>query len=181
MGKMTDLLSLNISHNVLTGTLPTTFGTTVTGNVRDIRSIDVGYNDLTGTLPSSWTWLTDLNELSLASNLQFSGTISSNFINRRPRNVNLDLQFQLTNITGNFTELFCGVNGNTGFPILRIRNLWADCLIDDHSNDNENNGIGQNGPATSTTTTTIPCDCCTHCCNETTCCNVATNICTSNP
>ena len=60
-----------------------------------------------------------------------------------------------------FTELFCGLNSN-GFPILRIRNLWADCLANIDNEDGKD---------------PIPCDCCTHCCNSTVCCNVATGFC----
>ncbi|XP_030963080.1 receptor-like protein 15 isoform X2 [Quercus lobata] len=62
------LRAMNLSHNNLTGPIPTTFS-----NLKLMESLDLSYNNLNGTIPPQFTEMTSLEVFSVAYN-NLSGT-----------------------------------------------------------------------------------------------------------
>ncbi|KAB1206537.1 Phytosulfokine receptor 1 [Morella rubra] len=69
MGKLTQLLSLNLSNNFLTGSIPISFR-----DLKSIESLDLSHNRLTGKIPHELVGLTFLSVFSVAYN-NLSGRI----------------------------------------------------------------------------------------------------------
>ena len=71
MGNLTQLQSLNLYHNELSGVLPPWLG-----NLTNLRHLDLNANNFSGALPSSLGNLTNLESLDLSFN-RFSGSLPS--------------------------------------------------------------------------------------------------------
>ncbi|GKV06528.1 hypothetical protein SLEP1_g18412 [Rubroshorea leprosula] len=69
MGNLSDLHSLNLSHNNLTGPIPSTFS-----DLKQLECMDLSFNDLNGEIPSQFTKLNSLAVFSVAHN-NLSGLI----------------------------------------------------------------------------------------------------------
>ncbi|MFQ6645478.1 hypothetical protein Gotur_020236 [Gossypium turneri] len=63
IGNLSEIRGLNLSHNSLTGAIPSTFS-----KLKQIESLDLSYNNLTGRIPSELTEMTALAVFSVAHN-----------------------------------------------------------------------------------------------------------------
>jgi len=63
MGELSQLLSLNLSNNFLTGSIPNSFQ-----NLKNIESLDLSHNKLSGRIPFEFVEMTSLSVFSVAYN-----------------------------------------------------------------------------------------------------------------
>ncbi|KAI5560283.1 hypothetical protein BDE02_16G037100 [Populus trichocarpa] len=63
IGNLSEIMSLNLSHNNLTGSVPATFS-----NLKHIESLDLSYNNLNGAIPPQLIEITTLEVFSVAHN-----------------------------------------------------------------------------------------------------------------
>ncbi|TYH49602.1 hypothetical protein ES332_D10G148200v1 [Gossypium tomentosum] len=91
-GNLSEIRGLNLSHNNLTGPIPSTFS-----ELKQIESLDLSYNNLSGRIPSELTEMTSLEVFSVAHN-NLSGPL--------PDRKNQFGTFDESNYEGN--PLLCG-------------------------------------------------------------------------
>lgn len=72
LGRMTNLLELTVSGNLLKGTIPTELG-----GMRSLSLLDINTNGITGTIPSELGKLQAMEQISFAENHGITGTVPS--------------------------------------------------------------------------------------------------------
>jgi Leucine-rich repeat (LRR) protein len=102
IGNLTQVFSINLSSNHLTGQLPSS------GNFAQLAEIDVSNNTLSGSIPAVFGQLTDLETLDMSHN-SFSGSIPASFYSLDNLEY-LDLSFNtLTGILPDATRSLAGL------------------------------------------------------------------------
>ena len=64
--------SIDVHDNAIVGTLPTKLG-----DIPSLKSLNLGKNDFNGSLPSTWSKLSNLNNLQVEENPSLWGTVPS--------------------------------------------------------------------------------------------------------
>nr|XP_034908160.1 receptor-like protein 15 [Populus alba] len=78
-GNLSEILSLNLSHNNLTGSIPATFS-----NLKHIESLDLSYNNLNGAIPPQLTEITTLEEILSCVDLHCENNCSEESVPSQP-------------------------------------------------------------------------------------------------
>ncbi|KAI5429142.1 hypothetical protein KIW84_033944 [Lathyrus oleraceus] len=112
LSRLTNLTTLDLSGNLLSGSIPVELGDAVT-----LQGLYLGHNQLSGTIPGSFGKLTGLLKLNLTGNMLF-GSIPISFGNMKDL-THLDLSYNVLSIE--LPSIMSGVQSLVGFYVQNNR------------------------------------------------------------